>query len=230
MSRSILTPVLAPTFVLLLALAGCATGPKSPDATGLAWVPRSKANVVSNQHVSTVVRFVPGLRRPALGDPQALAGFLATYKVQVGDEISVTGGSAAQRLAVVRELARLGLPGAEDVQTEPAASAPVLVVVDRYTATVPGCPDWSKPQSADFGNTVDSNFGCASAYDLGQMVADPHDLLRGRDLGPGDAAEQEVGIDKYEQGQVSATPATTTTTSTATTQPSSNSSGTGTTQ
>lgn len=228
MSRSILTPVLA---LALAALAGCATGPKSPDATGLAWVPRSKANVVSHQHVSTVVRFVPGLRRSTIGDPQALAGFLATYRVEPGDEVSVTGGSAAQRLAVVRELARLGLPGARNTPDQPAASpAPVLVVVDRYSATVPNCPDWSKPQSADFGNTIDSNFGCANAYDLGQMVADPHDLLEGRRLGPGDAAAQEVGIDKYEQGQPAAAPATTATAGAAMAQPSSNTSGTGTTQ
>lgn len=228
MSRSIRIPLVV---VALAALAGCATSPKSPDATGLAWVPRSKTNVVSHQHVSTVVRFIPGMRRPTLGDPRALAGFVATYKVEPGDEVSVTGGSAAQRLAVVRELARLGLPGARDSMDQPAASpTPVLVLVDRYTATVPNCPDWSKPQSADFGNTMDSNFGCANAYDLGQMVANPHDLLRGRNLGPGDAAEQEVGIDKYEQGQAGAASATTTTTGTTMTQPPANSSGPGTTQ
>ncbi len=201
MLRFKITLALAASLALL---SGCASGPRSPTGTGLAWVPRAKINVVSHRRFVHRVGFAPMATRPAKPAIAALAAFLAKNRVRPDDVITLEGGTARERLSVARALARLGLPGAGEARFAPVLSTQmVLVVVDRYLATPPrDCPDWSKPVSAGFTNTVDSNYGCATAYDLGQMVADPHDLLRGRTLGPADAADGVNGITAYRKGDV----------------------------
>ncbi len=192
-------------FFALALLSGCATGPRSPNGGPLTWAPRPKINVVNHQRFVHPVRFAPAMARPAKPEIELLAAFLAKHNVQPGDQIMLKGGTAKERLSVMRALARLGLTDATEARFNPAASTQtVLVVVDHYWVTPPAnCPDWSKPASADFSNTVDSNYGCANVYDLGQMVADPHDLLQGRTLGPADAAEGVNGIERYQAGKVS---------------------------
>ncbi|WP_420140307.1 CpaD family pilus assembly lipoprotein [Sphingomonas sp.] len=57
------------------------------------------------------------------------------------------------------------------------------VVVDGR-AHVPNCPDWSSAGS-DSAARTDSNFGCAAGTNLAAMIADPNDLIQGRDAGAG---------------------------------------------
>ncbi len=81
-------------------------------------------------------------------------------------------------------------------------SGSVAVIVGRYIATPPRCPDWRKPSNQNPQNSPASNFGCASAVNLALMVEDPGDLLRGRQLGPGDAAGLVHGIQRYRSNLV----------------------------
>jgi pilus assembly protein CpaD len=55
-------------------------------------------------------------------------------------------------------------------------------VLANGRAIVPGCPDWSTA-GLDSAARTDSNFGCANATNLAAMIADPQDLVRGRDAG-----------------------------------------------
>jgi pilus assembly protein CpaD len=55
-------------------------------------------------------------------------------------------------------------------------------VVTNGRAYVPNCPDWSSG-GIDSATMTDSNFGCASATNLAAMIADPHDLVRGKEDG-----------------------------------------------
>ena len=50
----------------------------------------------------------------------------------------------------------------------------------RAKATVPGCPDWSRPSEPNFNSHNASNYGCAINGNLAAMVADPQDLILGR--------------------------------------------------
>ncbi len=77
----------------------------------------------------------------------------------------------------------------------------VRVVVRSFTITLPGCPDWTSDPSHSFDNTVHSNWGCASATNLGLMVADPGDLARGRPAGPADAELLSKRIRDYRKGE-----------------------------
>lgn len=78
----------------------------------------------------------------------------------------------------------------------------VELVLERYLVTLPACPDWSRESGTDFSNQPLSNLGCATQTNLGLMVAEPKDLVRGRTLGPADGVQQAEGIVRYREGKV----------------------------
>jgi pilus assembly protein CpaD len=78
----------------------------------------------------------------------------------------------------------------------------VEVVIERYLVTLPACPDWSRESGTDFANLPHSNQGCATETNLGLMVADPKDLVRGRSLGPADGVHEAEAIVRYRTGKV----------------------------
>ncbi len=78
----------------------------------------------------------------------------------------------------------------------------VEIVLDRYVVTPPACPDWSRRSGLDFANQPHSNFGCATETNLGMMIANPKDLIKGRKLGSADGIHQAEGIVRYRQGQL----------------------------
>ncbi len=78
----------------------------------------------------------------------------------------------------------------------------VTVIVGRYVVTPPKCPDWTKPAGADPANRSSSNFGCANTSNLGLMLADPGDLVRGREKGPSDGVAASRLLRRYRSGKV----------------------------
>jgi pilus biogenesis lipoprotein CpaD len=78
----------------------------------------------------------------------------------------------------------------------------IELVMERYLVTLPPCPDWSRQSGTDFSNQPYSNFGCATQSNLGLMVAEPKDLVRGRTLAPADGIQQAEGIVRYRTGKV----------------------------
>jgi pilus assembly protein CpaD len=55
----------------------------------------------------------------------------------------------------------------------------IRVIASRSHASVPDCPTWSDPGIVSTTATS-SNYGCAINSNLAAMVADPNDLVRGR--------------------------------------------------
>lgn len=60
-------------------------------------------------------------------------------------------------------------------------SGSVRVIVSRNRAEVPGCPNWSVPAQPNYNNRMMSNFGCGVNSNLAAMVANPEDLVHGRE-------------------------------------------------
>jgi pilus assembly protein CpaD len=60
-------------------------------------------------------------------------------------------------------------------------SGSVRVVVARRRAFVPGCPNWGAASQPDWDNKTMSNFGCGVNSNLAAMVANPEDLVHGRE-------------------------------------------------
>lgn len=191
-------------FALVLASLGACT-PRTEN-----WSPAQspKRNLVSwaEYHHSVAFR----ARSAELGADQraALADFLGRNGGGEGVRLFVAAPEAGDpALALRREAAVAGLLRASGRKAELAPALPaeagemVRVTVGRYVVTPPNCPDWSKPATGDSGNSVSSNFGCATTANLGLMIADPGALIRGYPAGPGDGEFLARGVQDYREGK-----------------------------
>jgi hypothetical protein len=73
------------------------------------------------------------------------------------------------------------------------------------------CPDWRRPMIGDESNVLSSNFGCANASNLMQMVADPQDLVQGRNTGPANGDREADAVNRYLNDDVKPLPSLSTT-------------------
>jgi pilus assembly protein CpaD len=74
----------------------------------------------------------------------------------------------------------------------------VRVVVARRRASVPGCPNWSQPSQPDWDNKTLPGFGCGVNSNLAAQVANPEDLIRGREGAPvTDSVTAVRAVDMY---------------------------------
>jgi pilus assembly protein CpaD len=200
----------------LVALGGCTSYTEE-------WSPSQspKRNAVTWVETQYAVPFADGSAVLSAADRAALERFLA--RQARGETVRVTvaaadgGGALAVRResAVVQYLRGRGL----DARLGPLAGqggsrSTVTVAVGRFVVTPPNCPDWSKAADSDSGNTTSSNFGCATATNLGLMVADPGHLVRGAPMGPGDGEMLAKGVEDYRTGKTdNGSPTTTLSTS-----------------
>lgn len=115
---------------------------------------------------------------------RGLSGWFDSLNLHYGDRISVDtqGYGAGSREAVGAVAARYGLlvDATAPVTHGEIAPGSIRVIVSRMTASVPNCPDWSRPSTANFNGHTMSNYGCATNGNLAAMVADPRDLISGR--------------------------------------------------
>lgn len=148
----------------------------------------------------------------AAGETRRLSGWFDSLQLGYGDHISIDDpsgdGGGVARQAVGAIAAHYGLLLDRQAPVTQGAIAPgsVRVVVSRMKASVPNCPDWSRSADHNFDNHSMSNFGCAVNSNLAAMVADPQDLVRGRDSSaPADAATAGKAIKGYRDKPTAAT-------------------------
>jgi pilus assembly protein CpaD len=108
-------------------------------------------------------------------------------QLRYGDRVAVDYGNGyfnvdAQN-AIAEATADRGLLLGETapVTSGQVAAGTVRVIVTRSTASVPSCPDWSSTSDSNFNTNNHSNYGCSINSNLAAMIADPEDLVRGRD-------------------------------------------------
>ena len=130
-----------------------------------------------------------------------LDGWFRGLGLGYGDSIFVDGDySGSARAEVARIAGRYGLMVNAGAPVTAGAIQPgtVRVVVSRTRAEVPGCPNWDRPASPDYANQQTPNFGCAVNGNLTAMVADPQDLIYGREGGSVvDAATASKAVNAY---------------------------------
>lgn len=134
------------------------------------------------------------------GEQERLDGWFRSIGLAYGDRVAIDGPAGATGGDVAELLARRGMAiyGAAPITAGAMAPGSVRVVVSRSAATVPGCPDWSRPASPEFVGSTMSNYGCANNAALAAMIADPMDLIQGRDVdSPIDPAVSSKAIDAY---------------------------------
>lgn len=141
----------------------------------------------------------PGGVLPAT-EAARLDGWFRGLELGYGDVVSIDGLDAASARADVSRLAgRYGLLVAEGAPVTAGVIPPgaVRVVVTRTRASVPGCPNWSRPSVPNYSNELMSNYGCAVNANLAAMVANPSDLVSGREAATNDATIGNKAIEVY---------------------------------
>ena len=177
-------------------LAACQT-PGTPDNPG-------KGLAAVNVPVVTSADYVFDAAAPggalAPGEGERLNGWFQGLGLGYGDTIYVDGAMPAARNQVAVIAGRYGMmvsPGAP-VTAGVVQSGSVRVIVARRRAVVPGCPNWSQPSQPDWDNKSTSNFGCGVNSNLAAMVANPEDLVHGREGGSAvDSVTAVRAIDMY---------------------------------
>jgi pilus assembly protein CpaD len=178
------------------ALAACRAGVGDMPDRGLAAV---------NVPVVTSADYVFDASAPggslAPGEADRLNGWFQGLGLGYGDAVFVEGAFDGPARAQVADIAgRYGMlirPGSP-VTAGLVQPDSVRVVVSRRRAEVPGCPNWSIPAQPNVENRNMSNYGCAVNSNLAAMIADPVDLIHGREgAGVTDTATASKAVDFY---------------------------------
>lgn len=121
----------------------------------------------------------------ASGEQERLDGWFRSIDLAYGDRVSIDDPAAGAdvRSEVQALLGRRGMSIVGNAPVTAGAVSPgtARVIVSRASASVPGCPDWSRPSAPEFVGSTMSNYGCANNAALAAMVADPLDLVQGRE-------------------------------------------------
>lgn len=130
-----------------------------------------------------------------------LDGWFRSLQLGYGDSIYVDGPySEAARNDVARVAGQYGMLVSAGAPVTQGTIAPgsVRVVVSRTRAEVPNCPNWSVPAQPNYNNRTMPNFGCGVNSNIAAMVANPEDLIHGREGDPYvDAAAASRGVSVY---------------------------------
>ena len=167
--------------VILIALASSLAACNTPDLP-------DKGVAAVNVPVVTTADYVFDAAAPdgalAAGESDRLNGWFQGLGIGYGDAIYVDGPYAdaarGQVAAIAGQYGMMVSAGAP-VTTGAVRPGTVRVVVSRRRAEVPNCPNWSSPSSPNFDNRNMSNFGCGVNTNIAAMIANPEDLIHGRE-------------------------------------------------
>ena len=162
------------------ALAGCQTTDRT-DVPSAGLAPVNVPVVTSADYVFDAA--APG-GALAPSEDERLNGWFQGLGLGYGDTIYVDAGYApAARAQVAGVAGRYGMMVTAGAPVTAGMVAPgsVRVVVARRRAVVPGCPNWRQLSQPDWNNKAQPNLGCGVNSNLAAMVADPEDLIHGRE-------------------------------------------------
>lgn len=113
--------------------------------------------------------------------------WLDALELGYGDRVSVDYGDGYASPAIDQSIGKMAadrgilMQQGAPVTGGKVAPGMVRVIVTRSKASVPSCPDWSSSGDANFNSSNHSNHGCSINSNMAAMIADPEDLLRGRE-------------------------------------------------
>ena len=165
--------------IVAAALAGCTHQMSPVPEAGLEPV---NVPVISRQDYAFDAAAPGGSLPPS--EAARLDGWFAGMGLRYGDAIYVDGPYSDGARAQVAEIAgRHGMMVMAGAPVTSGAIAPgtVRVVVSRTVATVPNCPNWERPSQPNPNNKSMPGLGCAVNANLAAMIANPEDLVHGRE-------------------------------------------------
>ena len=191
--------------IAALALAGCA----APDPVAQQAAYETRYDPV-RADTMLAVSFAPGANRLAPGQVLDLQAMVAAGRRAQRDEfLVVTDGSGGplQDLRAQQVRASLSRAGAHWVgsSVEPGmAMGPdqVVVVRSEYRIAERNCPNYNSSSLSNTNEGLPVGFGCADAYNFGQMLVRPRDAAYGRAPGPADGQVNAEAVQRYREGRV----------------------------
>lgn len=178
--------------VLMLTLGGCGSGTYNAGLETVHAPVVGMADYVADFQTSEW-----GL---AVGEAARIESWFRSLALASSDHISIShmaGHDNQTADETIRALAwRHGL-AAGTFSASDITPGTVRVIVSRKAASVPACPDWSRPSQPEFGAATMSNHGCAINANLAAMIADPEDLIRGKSENLSDPATASKAIQTY---------------------------------
>jgi pilus assembly protein CpaD len=184
--------------LLLIALCSSIAACTTPDMPG-------QGVAATNVPVVTSADYVFDADAPdgslAPGQAERLNGWFQGLGLGYGDTVYVDGvyadAARGQVASIAGQYGMLVTAGAP-VTAGVVRPGTVRVVVSRRRAEVPGCPDWDRPSQPNFNNQSMANFGCGVNSNIAAMIANPEDLIHGREgTGVGDTATAAKAIELY---------------------------------
>ena len=166
--------------LIAVALTGCAYKPGPDLEAGMAAV---NVPVVSRADYVFDAAAPNGSLAPS--EATRLDAWFGSLGFRYGDTVYVDGGPYTEgaRAQVAGIAGTYGMMVSEGAPVTAGAVAPgnVRVVVSRSIASVPNCPNWDRPSQPNYNNKMLPNYGCAVNANLAAMVANPEDLIHGRE-------------------------------------------------
>ena len=177
-----------------------------------------KKNKVETRHLLIDLRFKGETKALSAKDAYDIKALLSNITPHAVDYITLKFAKGMvhkkQRVGNVKKLLNdLGYDQPVNiVMKENMPDNKLIVDVVHVGVVLPDCPDWRKSPVTTFSNTTHTNYGCAAAVNLGLMVENPRDLVRGRDSSNSNVERSAKTLSDYRSGVE-----TTTSTATATT-------------
>jgi pilus assembly protein CpaD len=182
MSRSI---KLAAVSAFGLAIAGCGAQPRVLSAAHNTSLYSLHQPVV--EHTNFVFDVAADGDRVSPAEQARLADWFDSIGLTYGDHVTIDQGQGAESGGARRDVAKVaadrGLLVSEDGAPMTAGVVPrgaIRVVASRASASVPGCPEWSDP-GIESPTRTGTNYGCSLNTNLAAMIANPDDLVHGRE-------------------------------------------------
>ncbi len=140
---------------------------------------------------------IPSAEQSRLGD------WFDALQLGYGDRVSIDFGSGYASKAATQSVYNVAadrgmlLNDVAPVTQGQVAAGMIRVVVTRSKASVPSCPDLSTDHDRNYNASNHSNYGCAVNSNLAAMIADPEDLVRGRENKKLDANSGKAAVGAY---------------------------------
>jgi len=136
-------------------------------------------------------------------DQSRLAEWFDALQLGYGDRVSVDHGQGYASKAVLNSVSQVAadrgvlISDVAPVTAGQVAPGMVRVIVTRSKASVPTCPDFTTDHDRNYNASNHSNYGCAINSSLAAMIADPEDLVRGRESKKLDANSGKNAVNTY---------------------------------
>lgn len=156
-------------------------------------------------------KFSPNVDAPQPNEMGKLTRFISHQAIGYGDQVALLmpvnptqkelNLRRANTIRSYLEKQNLQLVSVDEISSGPVDDA--VLVVGRYLVVPTDCPKVNKSWFDFLSNESDSNFGCATSAALGSMIADPRDLIVGREPKAGsDGTWSALAVDRYRQDKI----------------------------